>query len=178
MMRLAALFTCLATPVFADWTATVTFGGQPYELAGTRNSIDADRNGMFFSAEGFIEGLDARRADCGSAETIEVDFYYGIEPTFVTHVLFTLQRRGDAFVVLDPTVFHDLIEPNGDLDTYAEFGTVTIGLPQVACQADGTLTMQMNFKANARSDMGEGPTVLPINGGARADLILKDMSEY
>jgi len=96
----------------------------------------------------------------------------------VTHVLFTLQQNGSSYRVVDPTVFHDAVTSFGEQETYAEFGTVAVGLTRVGCQPDGTLAVQMNFKANPRSEMGEGANTLQMSGGATADLILKDMSEY
>jgi len=179
MMRIAALALCIATPAVAyGWEASVTFGGQPYNMTGTRNSIDAGSNGMFFSAEAFVEGLDAGAATCDTARTFEVDFYYGIEPVFVTHVLFTLHRDGSGYQVVDPTVFHDAVTSFGEEETYAEFGTVAVGLSHLGCQPDGTLALQMNFKGNPRSEMGQGTDTLQMSGTATGDLILRDMNEY
>lgn len=178
---LSAAFALLAGAADA-WSAQMSVTGDAsgtYEIEGQRNTIFSDVNGTYLSAEAYAEGVDAGRTTCATAGIMEIDYFFGNETSFGGHILFTIERRGNEYVVFDPTLFFDTVASNGDIiETYANFDTVTLAVTRSGCLPDGTLDLSVAFKGQLFSGMGGGPASIDVTGTADAQLIMRDMNDY
>ncbi len=183
MMRslITGLGVVLAGPVAAEsWTADMRVQGShagTYAIEGQVKSMSADTRGVYFVADAYGEGVDAGR-DCSDVTTMEVDYFFGVEGAWEGHVLFSVNRVGDGFQVIDPTVFFSPIEGDDLVETYANFDTVTLALTEVSCGADGRFDMAVAFKGELLAGFGAGPDRVQLSGTADATLSMLDISEY
>lgn len=180
MSAMMIVWACAASA--QGWTATVSVSGAErgtYTINGQGNSLMANASGAYFSADTYAEGVNAGRTTCRNAQLMEVDYFFGEDAAWEGHVLFTAQRNGNRYEIIDPTLFYSRIDRMGNaVETYANYDTVKLGITDVTCRADGTLLMGIQFQGRLLSDYGDGNVAVQFSGTTRAPLAMQDMSEY
>lgn len=182
MIRTAALLAFCSTAAAADgWRADLRVTGAKIEthaIEGRGNSLIADAEGVYFSADAFADGVN-EGGNCSTADVFEIDYFFGVETLWEGHVLFTLQRTGATYDVIDPTLYYSILDAANDVAaTYAEFDGVQIAVTQLKCGADGTFDMAIAFKGRLLENYGDGPAAITVNGTSQASLLMLDMDDY